>query len=181
MPRQPALPNRPYTKPPSALRKTELVRLCTEFGLPSDGSVVSLRDRAKDFLTTNRDNLVQNPRYKALFPRQRRRNQISPTPPTSSHTLSSQHSSRASSPAYSDGSWAGIDNLPPILHQQPPNLIYPQPLSLPIDSRPSTPVPNPGLVPPSLGIQADDTHKFPRLTFPKTSRVVFKALSFGNL
>ena len=125
MPRQPAhLNRRPYTKLPSALRKTELIRLCDEFNLPSDGSVVGLRDRIKEHLNQNRDDLLRNPCYAGLFPRPRRRTQRnrSSTPPTSSRTLSSQNHS--SSPSHSYASWNGFENFSPDhVHPEQPPLI----------------------------------------------------------
>ena len=162
MPRQPnQLNRRPYSKLPSALRKTELIRLCVEFGLPSDGSVVDLRDRTKIYLAQNRDNLFRNPRFRALFLRQWRRNNPSPTPPTSSHTLSSQLSNRTSSPAHSDSTWNGIDNLPPIHPHQLPDVIQPQQLGHTLGSRHSTPMPisEAGFFPPTT--QINDTREFP--------------------
>ena len=62
----------PYTKVLSALRKNDLARLCAEFRLSSDGSVVALRNRLKDYLNIHRDTLYRNPRYNALFPRHRK-------------------------------------------------------------------------------------------------------------
>jgi hypothetical protein len=122
----------PYTKVLSALLKTELVRLCTEFRLPIDGSVVALRLRLKDYLNLNRDALFRNPRYNALFPRHRRLINHPPPPliipaRAVSHTKSPSSSSilsyKSSSPALSYDSWHGFDNQPvppqpPILGQQ---------------------------------------------------------------
>jgi hypothetical protein len=139
----------PYTKVLSALLKTELVRLCMEFRLPVDGSVVALRLRLKDFLNLNRDTLYRNPRYNALFPRHRRAMNHLPPPLTIqttqlSHTKSSSSPSALSyktpSPVGSYDSWNGIEDQPvlpqhpipgqhhiplqqpplPLLHQDPP-------------------------------------------------------------
>jgi hypothetical protein len=95
MPRQQLQP--PYTKVLSALLKTDLVRLCVELRLPSDGSVVGLRTRLKDYLTRHRAALAINPRFTALFPRHNRINQPPaplplpnnpPPPPPSTSALS---------------------------------------------------------------------------------------------
>jgi hypothetical protein len=110
----------PYTQVLSALRKTDLVRLCVEFRLSADGSVVRLRQRLKDYLNLHRDRLYHNARYTALFPRHRRVNQQPPAPPPSSRSPSPPASSRSQSPYGSDDSWHGIGgDLPP--HQQPPH------------------------------------------------------------
>ena len=61
----------PYTKTLSALRKTELVRLSCEFRLPTDGSVLVLRNRLKVYLNTHNEVLYHNPRFNALYPRHR--------------------------------------------------------------------------------------------------------------
>ena len=54
MPHQPHALNRcPYTKLLSSLWKPNLICLCSEFDLPSDGSVLELRDWAKNHLTQN--------------------------------------------------------------------------------------------------------------------------------
>ena len=65
MPRQPN--RRSYTKVLSALRKQELVRLCTEFDMPSEGSIPTLRDCLKIHINQNRNLFYQNPRYRALY------------------------------------------------------------------------------------------------------------------
>jgi hypothetical protein len=76
MPRQQAQPGQPpYTKVLSALLKTDLVRLCVELRLPSDGPVVGLRTRLKGYLSRHRATLATNPRFTALFPRHDRPNQ----------------------------------------------------------------------------------------------------------
>ena len=136
---------RPYTKVLSALLKTDLVRLCVEFRLRTDGSVVDLRNRLKDYLNLHRDTLFANARYKPLFPRHRRPDQPPPPPPGPlplSNTLSSRHSSPAlsyvSSPR-SYASWHGIEDLPqPELHQDEP-APFQQPLDIPDQIIPSPP------------------------------------------
>ena len=62
----------PYTQVLSALRKNDLICLCDEFRLPTEGSVVNLRNRLKDYLNLHRNTLFRNPRYNPLFPRHRR-------------------------------------------------------------------------------------------------------------
>jgi hypothetical protein len=135
--RQPQANRTPYTKVLSALLKTELLRLCLEFHLPTDGSVVALRLRLKDYLNLNRDTLYRNPRYNALFPRHRRViNHLPPPlliqPLPLSHTRSTSSSSilsyKSSSPALSYGSWNGIEDQPvhPQQHVPAPQLLPPQ-------------------------------------------------------
>ena len=68
MPRQsPA--RQTYTKTLGSLCKNELLQLAAEFGLPTDSSVLVLRDRVKTHLTSNNETLYRNPRYKALYPK----------------------------------------------------------------------------------------------------------------
>jgi len=131
MPRQPTqLNRRPYTKVLSALLKQELIRLCTDFELPSEGSVPNLRDRCKAYLNDNREELFRNPRYKALYARHRGRPE--PNIRSLSDTLSSRDPSTrrspsalsyVSSPAPSFESWHGIeqDQQFPIQPHQPPS------------------------------------------------------------
>jgi hypothetical protein len=138
MPRQRLQGERaPYTQVLSALRKMDLLRLCIEFNLPVEGSVVALRNRLKDYLNINRDALYRDPRYNALFPRHRRINQRppSPAPPSESHTVSSRSSTilsyvRTASPASdaSYDSWNGFANQP-IPPQNPP-----PPIQAPVDA-----------------------------------------------
>jgi hypothetical protein len=136
-PRQAPANRRPhtvYTKLLSALRKTELVRLCLEFRLNADGSVLNLRNRLKDYLNLHRDTLYRDPRYTGLFPRHRRLNQPPPILTNSSRTISSNPPSPStppaspglsyapSSPALSFASWNGIEEQPhvPPIHVHPP-------------------------------------------------------------
>lgn len=98
---------RPYTKLLSTLRKQELIWLCVELRLSTDGSVVDLKERLKVYLDDNHNEFAANPGYKVLYPNQRRRRH--PRPPAS-HTLSS-------SPTLSFRSWNGIADEP----QQQPN------------------------------------------------------------
>ena len=105
----------PYTQVLSALRKNDLIRLCDEFRLPTEGSVVNLRNRLKDYLNLHRNTLFRNPRYNPLFPRHRRPVQpiqqpeqaSPPSTPPSSPNPSHRSSSRASTRSYD--SWHGID------------------------------------------------------------------------
>ena len=101
MPRRAARANgAPYTKVLSALLKPDLVRLCGEFRLAADGSVVNLRKRLKDHLNLNRDRIYRDHRYKALYPKHRR---------------VGEPAAREQSPARSDdsyASWHGIGAQP---------------------------------------------------------------------
>ena len=105
----------PYTQVLSALRKNDLVRLCDEFRLSTEGSVVNLRNRLKDYLNLHRNTLYRNPRYTALFPKHRKpgrpiqqpEHELQPPTPPSSPGLSHRSSSRSSSHSYD--SWHGID------------------------------------------------------------------------
>ena len=161
----------PYTKVLSALRKNDLTRLCAEFRLSSDGSVVALRNRLKDYLNIHRDTLYRNPRYNALFPRHRKpvrrpRRQSDPSsPPTSPPTSpNASHRSHSHSPARSFDSWHGIDGgvesqddesllNNPLLHPpQPPHRVLNQPLQQllqqPQDSQPFSANPYADYLPP---------------------------------
>jgi hypothetical protein len=157
----------PYTKVLSALLKTDLLRLCVEFHLPTDGSVVALRLRLKDYLNMNRDTLYRNPRYNALFPRHRRPTNhqlpplVIPRLPAS-HTKSSASSPALSyvslSPALSYASWNGIeDQLIPPQHPVPGQPHVPA-QHLPPPHQPLPPHdPHDHLVPPpSPSIAGDD-------------------------
>ena len=165
----------PYTQVLSALRKIDLLRLCIEFRLPNDGSVVQLRNRLKDYLNLNRDTLSRNPRYNALFPRHRRPYQ--PPPPTGpSSTLSSL--SRSSSPTSarshsstpSFDSWHGIGHHPEDPNVQEvdlPHYLPPHP-SLP----PQSPQPHhryPLLHPPSPPLEPYPFHPPPPSNHPTNS------------
>ena len=122
MPPRQLLPNRtPYTKTLSALLKTDLIRLSTEFRLPTDGPVVTLRNRLRAYLNYHNATLARNPRYRALFPGYRRNR--SPTPP-SSPVLSY----RTPSPTPTFDSWDGInDPQQPQPHVDDPQLPLPHP------------------------------------------------------
>ena len=87
----------PYTKTLSALRKTELVRLSREFRLPSEGSVLALRNRLKVYLNTHNEVLYRNPRFNALYPKHRQIQHQQAVVPQ-----------RSPSPAQSFDSWHGI-------------------------------------------------------------------------
>ena len=109
MPRRAARANgAPYTKVLSALLKPELIRLCGEFRLAADGSVVNLRKRLKDHLNLNRDRIYRDDRYKALYPKHRR---------------VGEPAAREQSPARSDHSfesWNGIGGQPQVIPQDVP-------------------------------------------------------------
>ena len=109
MPRRAARVNgAPYTKVLSALLKPDLVRLCGEFRLAADGSVVNLRKRLKDYLNLNRDRVYRDPRYKGLYPKHRR---------------AGEPAAREQSPVLSDRSfesWNGIADQPQDIPQAGP-------------------------------------------------------------
>ena len=98
----------------SALRKADLIQLSLELRLPTDGSIINLRNHLRCYLNFNYGMLAQNPRYAALFLNHRCTNQ----------PLASQHSSNTlcmSPPAlsYHDpsltpsfASWHGIKDEP---------------------------------------------------------------------
>jgi hypothetical protein len=119
MPRQQHRTNTaPYSKVLSALLKPDLIRLCGEFRLPADGSVVTLRNRLKGYINLHRDLLFANPRFTALFPRHQR---LPQRPPSTSPTQSpSSRSNSALSYASSFESWGGINDEPQQLHDLPP-------------------------------------------------------------
>ena len=97
----------PYTQVMSSLCKPDLVRLCSEFKLARDGSVVQLRNHLKHYLNLHRGHLFHNPRYTVLFPRLWGPNQ--PPPPPSVPT-SQAISYRSPSPAFSDETWHGVQD-----------------------------------------------------------------------
>ena len=95
----------PYTKTLSALCKTELVRLSREFRLPTEGSVVVLRNRLKVYLNAHNEVLYRNPRFNALYPKHRRIQhqpvvapQRSPSPALSEKSFDSWHGIGADRP-----------------------------------------------------------------------------------
>jgi hypothetical protein len=130
----------PYKQVMSSLLKPDLVRLCRDFELPSDGSVAILRNRLKDHMNRNRERLYRDPIYNGLFPKFRKPHQAppSPTPPPPPPSPTLSYVSAAS-----DVSWQGIgghDNaqapfipqdLPPAIHnhhhQAPLHQLSPQP------------------------------------------------------
>jgi hypothetical protein len=114
----------PYTQTLSLLRKIDLIRLSLEFKLPTDGSVVNLRDRLRVYLNAHRDVIYRNPRYKPLFPKLRR----PPQPRVASVAESRSISYRTPSPVGSEHSnastqsyksWNGIEVHP---HQHIPHV-----------------------------------------------------------
>lgn len=135
VPPQPPINRLPYSRTLSALRKTELVQLSVDFKLPTDGNVLTLRNRIRVYMNYHRDVLINNPRYKALFPKarepnipMRRSNLSSQTVRTPSSAGLSYH--RTPSPTPSFESWNGIedDQIPvplipphPILQHPPPH------------------------------------------------------------
>ena len=64
----------PFTKTLSTLHKDKLIQLSIEFDLPTEGSVIYLRDRLKAHLTLHNDAIYNNPRYRGLYPKPHRLN-----------------------------------------------------------------------------------------------------------
>lgn len=161
MPRQQQQPGRAiYTKVLSALLKPDLVRLCGEFRLPVEGSVVILRKRLKDYLNLHRNTLYYNRRYTALFPRHRRVGEpphpLPQAPHRSVSPSSSSTGSDASSSTRSFADWNGIQedpiHIPPLELPQPavqpvplaqgPLALYHPPSPPPSGSDPNSPPPS---------------------------------------
>jgi hypothetical protein len=141
----------PYTQTLSMLRKIDLIRLSLEFRLPTDGSVVNLRDRLRVYLNAHRETLYRNPRFNPLFPKHRRPPQrpASPVPDPlipPSRTPSPAGSNYSGSSAHSYESWNGIEHnahhhLPPA---QPPHfpVHHPSPSPSVPGSVPDSPPPS---------------------------------------
>jgi hypothetical protein len=127
---QPPWNAQPYTQPLNLLRKIDLLRLCLEFKLPSDGSVPVLRARLRTYLNARRESLAEEPRFAALYPGKkpppRPTQPRNPPPPVTrskaSRTFSRDLSYRSSSPSSSEESWGGIQDVPQ--QQLPPPLPY---------------------------------------------------------
>ena len=136
-PQQPPITRTTYSRTLSALRKTELVQLSVEFKLPTDGNVVTLRNRLRAYMNYHHDTLVNNLRYKALFPKPREpnihmRNSGLPSQTPRTHSSAALSYERTPSPTPSYESWNGImdDHVPiPVIppHQPPPQLPLPLP------------------------------------------------------
>lgn len=135
----------PYTKVLSALLKPDLLRLCRDLRLPSEGSVVTLRSRLKDYLNLHRNTLYRNQRFTALFPRHSRPAQRQQPPPRA-HAQASRSSSPSalsyislpnSSLAPSDISWHGFGD-PQQPNPQPPY----QPAAPQMMAHPQSPLPS---------------------------------------
>jgi hypothetical protein len=175
---QPIL-QQPYTQTLSMLRKIDLMRLSLEFRLPTDGSVVTLRNRLRVYLNAHSETLFRNPRYRPLYPKIRR--QTNPPEPVfhDSQTIpsSSSRSSRSVSPASSYESWNGIEadafQLPPPAIQPPPLAVLPPAIQPPplavlpphnpaVQYPPPPPPSSPGSDPEPLpfGNHDDDGRKF---------------------
>ena len=71
----PCLTRQLYSTVLSALHKTDLIQLSSEFRLPTDGSIINLRNHLRCYLNFNCRMLAQNPRYATLFPKHRCTNQ----------------------------------------------------------------------------------------------------------
>lgn len=160
----------PYNQLLTALRKIDLLRLSLEFRLSTEGSVVTLRNRLRDYLNLHRDTVYRNPRYTALCPRHRRAPapRHSPSPPNSPTTLSY----RSSSPEGSFDSWNGLDDAiqgHPQVIQQP--LVHPPVPPMP----PNNPAPhyNPS---PSPSDSNSDPGSLPPDDHPPVARKFFLSL-----
>ena len=124
----------PYRKVLSALLKPDLLHLCGDFRLPTEGSVVTLRNRLKDYLNLHCNTLYRDQRFTALFPRHSRPAQHQQPPPRAcalvsrshSHSVLSYMSLPNSSPAPSDISWHGFGNLSSLTHSHPLTLRQPR-------------------------------------------------------
>lgn len=139
----------PYTLVLSALCKTDLERLCTEFHISSQRSVVNLGNCLKDYLNLHWEMLYRNPRYNALFLWHCWLNQPchpSPPSPTPSCCASTPPvSDRSSSPTLSYVSWHGIGGHDGDQDDNQPDEPFPQPPPVPIqlDQQPHFPSPHP--------------------------------------
>ena len=72
--------NEPYSTTLSLLRRIDVLRLCLEFKISSEGTVVFLKKQIKKHLNDNRETLYRNPRYTPLYPKHRRlRNSPAPS------------------------------------------------------------------------------------------------------
>ena len=122
----PQLAREPYTQTLNLLRRIDVLRLCVEFKIPSDGTVIALKDKIRRHLNENRDTLFNDPQFNPLYPKVR--HVIQPPaaqPPAVSHqvvrplspTLSESSLSSISSD-HSYESWHGIE-VPPVYHDPP--------------------------------------------------------------
>lgn len=147
------------------LRKIDLLRLSVEFKLPTDGTVINLRDRLRVYLNAHREVLYRNPRFRPLYPQHRRITQPVQAPePAEDLPLNRTPSpSPSDSDDSSDGSfesWYGIEELP---MDHIPNV---QPLQYPVAPAPAIiqdapeyyPPPPP---PPSPSIPGSEPGHFP--------------------
>ena len=127
-----------YSRTLSALCKTELVQLSVKFKLPTNSNVLVLRNQLRVYMNYHWDVLMNNPRYRPLFPRVRVPNIPIQRLDLSSQTLRTCSSSalsydRSPSPTPSFESWNGIgDDQAPIPfiqpHQPSPQPLHPLPL-----------------------------------------------------
>jgi hypothetical protein len=195
MPRQQLRSNRaPYTQLFSALRKPDLIQLCGEFRLSPEGSVITLKERLRDYINLNRDRVYQNPRYTALFPRHQKP-QRNPSPQTDSIPSSPPVSSRSVSPIDSEASWHGIgrqfeipNTIPPEDRQQQHFEHQPSPQhEPPLDDQPPQPHQHQGqhpippeepIMPPSEA--ASNRGSVPPITFPDNNSKYYTS-SWGTL
>ena len=122
----PQLAREPYTQTLNLLRRIDVLRLCVEFKIPSDGTVIALKDKIRRHLNENRDTLFNDPRFNPLYPKVIRVTQpAAAQPPAVPHqvvrppspTLSESSLSSISSD-HSYESWHGIE-VPPVYHDPP--------------------------------------------------------------
>jgi len=153
--------DQPYTSTLSFLRKIDLIRLSLEFRLPTDGTVVNLRDRLRVYLNSHSETLYKNPRYRPLYPQHRRVtqpvvSQAQRAPITKSRSPSPASTVSTDSTVRSFDSWNGIDAA------QPPHAPFIQPLQAPVaDQGPVNYHPPPPPPPPSPSVPGSDPDFFP--------------------
>ena len=117
----------PYTSTLRMLWKIDLLRLSVEFKLPTDGTVINLRDHLRVYLNSHSKTLYRNPCYRLLYPQHRcttlpvaPRKQVEDEPVNRSPSPSTTDTSDTSDSSYE--SWNGIQG-PPLNHipdVQPP-------------------------------------------------------------
>ena len=176
----------PYSMVLSALWKTELIHLSLELRLPTDGSVVTLRNQPRCYLNSNCETLVWNTRCSTLFPCYEHTNPL-PSPCPSSNTLQASlpvllYHSPSTTPSFA--SWHGIKDQP----QDMQNLFSPQPHQPPIHPQ----EPPPPSSPPSSSSSSDsDSEHGPtpppihapkgcRSTFSVTQSILHSTLSYSH-
>ena len=150
------------------LRKIDLQRLSLEFKLPTDGTVLNLRDRLRVYLNAHSNVLYRNPRYRPLYPQHRRLPQpVQPQQPAEQEGHAENNRTPSPTPTESTDasdisyeSWHGIEG-PPAHHipvVQPPQIpVAPAPVVF-HDAAEHYPPPPP---PPSPSVPGSDPGHFP--------------------